>query len=119
MYCYQLLNLEASMKFDIRLSPATGYYIRKLVCQPSGKVQDVAGSKTNVGTDVLSNLDEVLQTLYPSATDTCKAIQRLEDLVYLHKSLRSQTFLYEDYAHELTKLEQQIYRLLGFQKVEV
>ncbi|PSB27185.1 hypothetical protein [Stenomitos frigidus] len=101
----------------MRLSPTTCYYIRKLLCRFQGDVKGTAASKA-VPTDALSNIDEVLQSLYPSVTEISSVIQRLESLVYLHKSIHAQTSLYANYVHELTKLEQQIFRLLAFRRLE-
>jgi hypothetical protein len=105
-------------KSAVKLSPTTSYYIRKLLRQPSNAVKNVATSQSRLSTDTLSDLDEVLQTLYPSSTEASTVIQRIENLVCFHQGLNSQTFLYPDYGHELAKLEQQIFRLLGLQNVE-
>ena len=102
----------------MKLSPTTCYYIRKLLLQPPSGV-GTAATKTSAPPDALSNLDEVLQSLYPSASDVSRVIQQLENLVYLHEKLYPQTRLYADYANELTKVEQQIFRLLGCQSVGV
>lgn len=99
----------------MRLSPITSYYIRKLLHQTSNNTK--ATAVTTQATHALSDLDQMLQSLYPSAKEMSTAIQRLENLVYLHKSIRAQLSLYADYPHELSKLEQQIFWLLGFQKI--
>jgi hypothetical protein len=98
----------------MRLSPITSYYIRKLLRQPSNNARAKALT-TQSPTDALSDLDQMLQSLYPSE-EMSTAIQRLESLVYIHKSIYDQTALYADYPHELIKLEHQIFRLLGCQK---
>ena len=99
----------------MRLSPITCYYIRKLWHQSPDAVKNSSALKANSSADALANVDEVLQNLYSSATELSTVIQRLESLVYLHKSIQTQTSLYTNYTHELTKMEQQIFQLLGIQ----
>lgn len=99
----------------MRLSPTTNYYIRKLACHPSG----LTNSETlELSTSALSNVDDMLRKLYPSTIEFSGVIQRLENLVVLHKHLHAQIFLYKDYAYEVEKLEKQIFHLLGFQHIE-
>jgi alanyl-tRNA synthetase len=99
---------------EVKLSPTTSYYIRKLLRQSSNTVKNVAVAQSRVSMDALSNLDEVVQNLYPSLTESSTIIQRIESLVCFHQELHSQTVLYPDHGRELAKLEQQIFQLLGF-----
>lgn len=106
-------------KSEVKLSPTTRYYIQKLLRQSLNSANDIAALKSRVASDTLSNLDEALQAHYPSLAEASTAVQRIESLVCFHQGLYAQTFLYPDYRQELAKLEQQIFRLLGFQNVEV
>lgn len=61
--------------------------------------------------DLLSDLNQVIQSLYLESSDIDATIQELEKLVSLHQSLACQGTAY---AQELAALEQQIFWLLGF-----
>ncbi|WP_035992588.1 hypothetical protein [Leptolyngbya sp. KIOST-1] len=93
----------------MRLSPATTYYIRNLLTS-SVKTQESAGNQSFYRRALL-NLETALKE-QPFLDHGSELIQRLEDLVLLHKTLNAQAILYASYSQELSMLEQEMFKLL-------
>jgi hypothetical protein len=98
----------------MRLSPLTAYYLRKLLRQRSDAFQFVAVSGSALQADPLADLDRVIESLYSQEAEIFSTVQMLETLVNSHRSLANQATLY---ARDLASVENQIFRLLGFQQL--
>ncbi|MCS6814041.1 MAG: hypothetical protein NZ772_10800 [Cyanobacteria bacterium] len=109
------LHQPQPAKPEIKLTPTTTYYIRKLFQNASDEVKNSVlfrvGLAAGTFNDVM-DLDSRLQALYPDEIDVLLVVQQLEDLVALHKTLKSQTGLYSSHEQELARLEERIFQLL-------
>lgn len=104
-----------SAKSEIKLTPTTTYYIRRLFQNASDEVKSSVLFRVGLAAGTFSNtmdLDARLQALYPDEIDALLIVQQLEDLVALHRTLRSQTGLYSSHEQELARLEERIFQLL-------
>lgn len=102
------------MLSSLKLSPTASYYIRKLLDYSESALLLLP---TRSESDVSStNLDKILYHLYPEEAALAKSIQRLENLVSLHETLHTQVHLYPEYRHEMGKLQQDIFSILGLVK---
>lgn len=109
--------LTATMKThtaaQVRLSPTTSYYIRKLLNQKKLKENEVINIHDLISSiEMLTNADILNQTLPSPETRTVRTIQKLEDLVFLHKHLCSQMTLYTSHEYEVIVLERAIVQIL-------
>ena len=93
------------------LSPPQAYYIRKLLYQNLDRLQSVVIKGAGLEADSQSDLNAVLNSLYPDSGEIQEAVQQLERLLRLHQSLNSQKMRH---SQELHNIEQQIFWLLGY-----
>ena len=93
------------------LSPSHAYYIRKLLSQNLDRLQSVVITGAGLKADSQSDLNAVLNSLYPDSQEMQSVIQQLERLLLMHQTLNSQQGRHNQ---ELHKTEQQIFWLLGF-----
>lgn len=96
-----------------RLSPTASYYIRKLVRQFSNDLKSVVAPGAGLRTDITSDLNAVLNSLYLEDDEIQHVIRRLEDLASFHQALQAQVSSYNNYSEQLKNLERQIFWLLG------
>lgn len=96
---------------QVRLSPTTSYYIRKLLSQTRSR-ESININDLFFSIETLTSTDILDPSLSSSKTRTTRTIQKLEDLVFLHQNLHSQMALYKSYEHEVIVLEQAIFQIL-------
>jgi hypothetical protein len=95
----------------MRLFPLTAYYIRKLLHQRETKLQFIVAPGAGVQADLLTDLNQVLESLYIEESEICKIAGELEKLARLHQMLMSQE---TKHIQELSEIERQIFWILGF-----
>jgi hypothetical protein len=98
----------------MRLSPLTAYYIRKLLRQRCKTLKFVAVPGSALQAEPMSDLDQVIESLYLQESEISAVVRELETLANSHRFLTSQSSLY---AKDVEKLESQIFWLLGFKQV--
>jgi PAS domain S-box-containing protein len=95
----------------LQLSPSHTYYTRKLLYQNLDRLKSVVVSGAGLKADSQSDLNAVLNSLYPDSQEIQIVVDQLERLLMLHQRLNNQK---TRHSQELLKTEQQIFWLLGF-----
>lgn len=94
-----------------RLSPTTSYYIRRLLHQNLDQLRSVLASGAGLEANPLSDLNEVMGSLYLEADELKEAVQSIERLATCHQALATQGGLHRQ---ELEQTQSEIFWLLGF-----
>lgn len=94
-----------------RLSPTTSYYIRRLLHQNLDQLRSVLASGAGLEANPLSDLNEVMGSLYLEADELKEAVQSIEHLATCHQALATQGGLHRQ---ELEQTQSEIFWLLGF-----
>ena len=94
-----------------QLSLSHTYYLRKLLYQNLDRLQSVVARGAGLKADSQSDLNAVLNSLYPDSQEIQSVFQQLERLLLLHQTLSNQKVRHNQ---ELDRTEQQIFWLLGF-----
>ncbi len=95
----------------MQLSPLTSYYVRKLLRQNTQNLKWIVHPGAGIQADSLSNLDDVLSSLYLEEAEIRAVICSLEKLIAYHQVLVVQG---SHYSQELLQTEKTIFWLLGF-----
>jgi PAS domain S-box-containing protein len=95
------------------LSPGTIYHIRKLLRQNLDRLRFVGinGNGIGIAADGTSDLDQVVESLYPSLGRKIEAIQEFDRLTLVHQALSTSAVTNRV---EIEKAEMAIFALLGF-----
>jgi PAS domain S-box-containing protein len=103
---------------SLPLSPGTIYYIRKLLRQNLDRLQFIGinGREGGIAADGTTDLDVVIESLYPSLGRKIEAIQEFDRLTMVHQALSTSP---TTNRAELTKTEASIFALLGYQFADV
>jgi DNA-binding response OmpR family regulator len=102
---------ESSRPAQKRLSPPTSYYIRRLLYQNLDQLRSVLASGAGLEANPLSDLNEVLDSLYLEVDEFNTAVTKIERLTARHKTLATQGSLHRQ---ELDQAQTEIFWLLGF-----
>lgn len=94
-----------------RLSPTSSYYIRRLLHQNLDQLKSVLATGAGIEANPLSDLNEVLHSLYLETDELNSTIQSLERLAACHQLLIHQGSLHRK---ELEEVQAEIFWLLGF-----
>ena len=94
-----------------QLSLSYTYYLRKLLYQNLDRLKSVVARGAGLKADSQSDLNAVLNSLYPDSEEIQSVLQQLERLLLQHQTLSNQKVRHNQ---ELDKTEQQIFWLLGF-----
>jgi PAS domain S-box-containing protein len=112
MSTYQASSETSSFSHpQLQLSPSHTYYARKLLYQNLDRLKSVVAAGAGLKADSQSDLNAVLNSLYPDSQEIQIVVEQLERLLMVHQSLSSQK---TRHSQELYKTEQQIFWLLGF-----
>jgi adenylate cyclase len=96
---------------SLPLSPGIIYYVRKLLRQNLDRLQFVKTEGQGIQADGTRDLEEVLESLYPSLGKRMAAIQEIERLTIVHQTLSGSPATNQA---EIQATETQIYAQLGF-----
>jgi hypothetical protein len=109
------INQIPPMSQELRLSPLTRNYICKLLRQmDESESAMLLRFKAQLSSDGCTRLNEFLSQLYTVPAELAVVILELDNLVYLHRALDTQTSRYLEYKEQITQIRQQIFQLLGF-----
>lgn len=94
------------------ISPGVIYYVRKLLRQNLDRLRFVRVDGQALIADGTRDLNEVLDSLYPSLGRKIAAIQDLDRLTIVHQTLGTSP---GTNGHEIQKTEAEIFKILGFE----
>jgi PAS domain S-box-containing protein len=97
---------------SLPISPGIIYYVRKLLRQNLDHLRFVRLDGRALVADGTRDIDEVLDSLYPSLGRKMAALQKLEHLTIVHQALSSSATTNN---HELRATEAEIFKILGFE----
>ena len=103
--------LEDRRNSFMLVSPITSYYIRKIISQKRAFLKSVVVANAALEAHALSDINAVIDSLYPDFDEAFAVAQKLESLTSIHQSLMPNK---EIYMHNLLTVEQEICWLLGF-----
>jgi adenylate cyclase len=107
---------ERPNRENVSLSTATTGYIHKLLRRNLDRLKFTPDLTAEIASNPLTELETVLETLYPTADKANQVVRQLEDLVATHRKLGSHGLTHR---LELEDLEQQVFRLLSFKRQDV
>lgn len=93
------------------LTLTTAYYIRRLIRQNLDRLQSVVATGAAMQADMLSDLNEVLNSLYLEPIELSAVELKLEKLTAYHQSLSNQVGANRK---NIAELEERIFWILGF-----
>ncbi len=100
----------------MKLSPTASYYIRRLLHDSEHHLESVVADGAALKADVLSDLNDVLHSLYLEDHELISATHELEHLMQIHQTLSNQKVLRSMSQDVMTDLESKIFWLLGFKR---
>jgi adenylate cyclase len=102
---------NSALETPVQLSPPIVYHLRKLLRQDLDCLMPISEEGLSIPADPLSDLNASLEDLYPREDDRRGAIERLERLSMLHKTISTQG---SQHVQQINETKEQIFRLLGF-----
>ncbi len=105
------MSESSSDAAEPKLSPTTSYYIRRLLHQNLDRLKSVLAEGAGMTANPLSDLNQVVSSLYLEPTEIATVVDKLERLSSKHQMLASQGGLHRQ---EMDKTQTEIFWLLGF-----
>lgn len=99
----------------LKLAPTTSYYIRRLLHQNLDRLKSVLAEGAGEKANPLSDLNQVVSSLYLENDEIADVVEQLERLSSKHQMLASQGGLHRQ---EMDNTQTEIFWLLGFRAEE-
>jgi DNA-binding response OmpR family regulator len=109
------MSESSSDAAELKLSPTASYYIRRLLHQNLDCLKSVLAEGAGVKANPLSDLNQVVSSLYLEQEEIAEVMDQLERLSSRHQMLATQGGLHRQ---EMDKTQTEIFWLLGFRAEE-
>lgn len=96
------------------ISPVTSYYIRQILYQNRTCIKFIVAPNAALEAHPMADINAVINSLYPDASEAWMVIQKLENLASMHQILKENRDMH---TNNLNLVEKEICWLLGFRYI--